>query len=83
MHRDNLINSGIIPLVFEKVDDYDGITLGDKLEIQDPVALVENGRGTVRNVTSGKSFGVRAEFTERQKNILKAGGTVNLYKNAK
>ena len=47
------------------------------------VALVENGRGTVRNVTSGKSFGVRAEFTERQKNILKAGGTVNLYKNAK
>lgn len=78
MHRDNLINSGILPLVFKHPADYDKITQGDVLSIN-PVALIENGGGVVDDLTSGVSVPVVLAVNARQHDILLAGGTINLY----
>ena len=43
IHRSNLINSGIIPLVFADPADYSTLKLGDKLIIEDAAAQVERG----------------------------------------
>lgn len=80
MHRDNLINSGILPLVFANEADYAGIDIDDALVISDPKKLVASGKGTVENRTKKTSFEVKLEVTDRQKKILLAGGTVNLLK---
>ena len=31
IHRNNLINHGVIPMLFENPSEYDGISLGDRL----------------------------------------------------
>ena len=53
-HRSNLINSGIIPLVFADPADYSTLKLGDKLIIEDAAAQVEREEIIVRNETTGK-----------------------------
>lgn len=78
MHRDNLINSGIIPLVFETERDYARIDAGDVLKIADPLAAIESGKAVMENVTKNYTFTARAEFNARQKNIIRAGGTINM-----
>ncbi len=80
MHRDNLINSGILPLVFSNETDYDGIDIDDALVIKDPKKLVAAGVGVVENKTKKTAFEVKLELTDRQKKILLAGGTINLLK---
>ena len=80
MHRDNLINSGILPLVFENPADYDGISSGDELEIA-ALEAVESGRAVVKNKTRNAEFIALLPLTARQKKILRAGGTVNMIKN--
>jgi aconitate hydratase len=79
IHSANLINFGILPVTFKDEKDYDRINQGDSLKI--PYArnvIKENGNMIVINVTSGISFEVIYSLSERQKNILLAGGALNL-----
>ena len=78
IHMSNLINSGILPLVFANEADYDKISQGDALCIeraqqktrgQEPFAL--------RNLTKGETYEVKLEVSERLREILLAGGLLN------
>ncbi|MCH5351105.1 MAG: aconitate hydratase [Clostridiales bacterium] len=82
IHRDNLINSGILPLVFDNPSDYDGIEQGDVLLIADPVEAVNCGKAKIENKTKGRAFTASLNVNDRQKDILKAGGTINYMKSA-
>ena len=78
MHKANLINSGIIPLVFTNPDDYNGIDEGDTLElsgIDDAIAGAD--KVTVKNITKNTKITLNAEFSERARKILLAGGLLN------
>ena len=78
MHKANLINSGIIPLVFANSDDYNGIDEGDTLElsgIDDAIAGADTV--TVINITKNTKITLNAEFSERARKILLAGGLLN------
>lgn len=79
MHRDNLINSGILPLTFSDPADYDKIDTGDNLAI-DAVSAVEYGTASVADVTKGVEIKVDLPLNDRQKAILRAGGTINAIK---
>lgn len=82
IHSANLINFGIIPLTFKTESDYDQIDSGDELEISDiRKVLSENKPLIVKNLTKGKQFEVNYELSERQKNILLAGGMLSYIKN--
>ena len=82
IHAANLINNGIIPITFKNPDDYDTFTLGDELELPDVRRRIENGEEIVivnksKNITS---VGI-VNLSERQKQMLCAGGLLNYTKN--
>ncbi|MFQ5862467.1 MAG: aconitate hydratase [Candidatus Brocadiales bacterium] len=78
IHRNNLINTGILPLVFADESGYDLIDKGDQLKLQDVRAvLVENKPITVLNTTKGKEIKVEHRFTNREAQIVLAGGLLN------
>lgn len=80
IHRSNLINSGILPLEFKEVSDYDRIEQGDSIElIGIKEAIQENLEDiTVTNLTKNITFKVRLSFSPREKEALLAGGIINL-----
>ena len=81
IHVANLINSGIIPFVFEDESDYDGIELGDELVIEGLRTKILNGQPViVTNKTKGVQIPLRAQFFDRQAEILAAGGMLNYTK---
>jgi aconitate hydratase len=75
IHRSNLINFGILPLVFEDEADYDRIEQGDKLSISDLFLTVDGLQEyRVENTTKGYSFNVKSVFNERERELIKTGG---------
>lgn len=80
IHKNNLINNGILPLVFEDPVDYDRIVVGDDLKIDDAVDAIGTGHVTLINVTKNESYPLSIEISERQREMLVAGGLINRMK---
>ena len=83
IHVANLINAGIMPLTFKNPDDYDKINEGDKLTLSNVFEGMEKGEIILKNENSGEEMVLVASFTERQKDILKAGGLLAYTKEGK
>ncbi len=81
IHRQNLINAGILPLEFVNEADYDTIEQGDTLCIENVRSAIENG-GTIKvvNVTRGTELAVRCELSERMRDIILCGGLLDYTK---
>lgn len=79
IHRDNLINFGILPLVFVNPEDYDAIDERDELVIESARDQLVAGAETltIRNLTKEKSFEVKPTLSPRQVKIIMAGGLLN------
>ena len=81
IHRDNLINSGILPLTFVKESDYDGIEMGDKFVIENAVEQVKaGGTVTLKNLTKGTAIECNLPLTDRQRTFILKGGVLNSLK---
>lgn len=81
IHMANLINSGIVPLVFENADDYDTVSQGDDLAIEDIIGQLKKGDIIeVENKTTGKKFNTLVSLSQRQRAMLIAGGLLNYTK---
>jgi aconitate hydratase len=85
IHAANLINNGIIPLVFMNEADYDRLASGDQLVIANAPAQVEAAvKGqpfTISNQTQGYGIQAVVQLSERQAAMLLAGGLLNFTKN--
>lgn len=79
IHRANLINAGILPLTFVNEADYDSISQGDVLALENVRKLVEDGvtQFNVINKTTGKEIPVLCELSGRTKDIMLAGGLLD------
>jgi len=73
IHVANLINAGIMPFTFKNEEDYNKVQQGDVLKLKDIYAGMDNGSITLINVTTGEEIPLVCSFTDRQKEILKAG----------
>ena len=81
IHRSNLINAGILPLTFKNEADYDKISQGDSLEIENVRENIASGKPLfVINRTTGDKIEVVCELSGRTKDILLAGGLLNYTK---
>jgi aconitate hydratase len=79
IHRANLINFGIIPADFVNADDYDKLTAGAEIEITNVRnALSGNGELTLKSGTI--SIPLKVSLTEREKEMILAGGLINATK---
>ena len=74
IHVANLINAGIIPLTFENAEDYEKLNTYDTIEIENIFEGLENGKLAISVNESLEKITLIADFTERQRAILKAGG---------
>ncbi len=77
IHRANLINFGILPLVFSNPSDYDSIAAEDELVINGLHAQLENEKIILES--PGKSSHIEAYhgLSSRQMAVVKAGGLLN------
>ena len=79
IHMANLINFGILPLVFVNHQDYENIAQGDQLEI-DIETVREQEQAIVRNRTKNISIPVSNSLTAEEIEIIKKGGRLNWIK---
>ncbi len=80
IHRANLINFGILPLVFSDPDMYETISKGDQIEIGDIKDILANGIEEIPIIdkTRGSTIITTFEASQRDRKILLAGGLLNL-----
>ncbi len=80
IHRSNLINSGILPLVFANPADYDTLELGDELVIENAPQQVKADTIKVKNVTKGLVYDTKPNFSDLEINMILKGGKINAIK---
>ena len=80
IHRSNLINSGILPLVFDDPADYDDFALGQKLVIENAREQVKNPVILLKNPETGKEYKAISKFSELEIEMIMAGGRINQIK---
>jgi aconitate hydratase len=76
IHQANLVNFGIVPLLFNNPSDYDEIEQGDSIEISDIKKVIETGGKDIKakNVTKNKDITLKLYLTDMQRKIILAGG---------
>lgn len=77
IHRSNLINSGIAPLVFNDPNDYKDIELMDDLIIENAVEQVKSGTVVVKNKTKLKEYTAKTNLSKKELSMILAGGKIN------
>jgi aconitate hydratase len=78
IHMANLINSGILPLTFENEADYGAIAEGDVLSIENaPAQIRAKGKIAVLNETNAKEIRADIALSDRQREMILAGGLLN------
>ena len=80
IHKANLINNGIIPMEFKNEEDYNSISLIDNLEIKHIKQALQSGEVIVSNLTKKEDYIVKIDLTEKEKDVIKAGGRLNYVK---
>ena len=80
IHVANLINAGILPMVFEDPADYDQLEQDADLYISGIFGGMKAGKLTVIDRVTGHKFNVICNLTQRQQAILLAGGLLNYTK---
>lgn len=80
IHRKNLINMGIIAIIFKDDADYEKIAQGDRIEIKNLFKGVDEEKldiQVIRNDGSMETISVLLPLLAQEKEILKAGGALN------
>lgn len=81
IHAANLVNSGILPMIFDNEADYDTIGQLDELVIENAPNQISHGNViTVKNVTKSLEYKMNIDLSDRQKEIMLAGGLINYTK---
>ena len=81
IHQANLVNAGILPITFDEPGDYDKITQGDELALEGVrEKLISGEKVTLKNRTTGEEYPVTCNVSDRQRDIILAGGLLNYTK---
>ena len=78
IHKANLINFGILPLVFENPADYDHLQPGDRLVLPELRQRLLNGAERLPLLINDQECWVRVELSSRHRQIIAAGGLLNV-----
>jgi aconitate hydratase len=81
IHGQNLVNFGIVPLLFDDAADHEVIAPGDVLHVEGiHAALREHAPIEIHDRTRDHRFAVHHDLSERQVRVLIAGGLINEYR---
>ena len=77
IHWRNLINFGILPLIFDNPNDYDEMEQGDIIEIQECNQIPDVNQLEALITNKNKTIKLNLDISKRQKEFLMAGGLIN------
>ena len=80
IHVANLINAGILPLTFKNPADYDLLEQGHNLRLSDIQQGMRDGKILLVDENTGKKMSLVCDLTQRQMDIVTAGGLLNYTK---
>lgn len=80
IHKGNLINHGIIPMIFANPADYDGLELEDELEIENLLEQIPTRMITIKNKKRHFQFDVKLEITDNEMEVVLNGGQLTYLK---
>jgi aconitate hydratase len=82
IHRQNLINFGIVPFVFASEDDFGQVKQGDVIRLTHVCEALEGEetRVPLLNRTTGQRLSVLLDVSPREAEVLLAGGLLNYTK---
>ncbi len=80
IHKANLVNFGILPLIFKNPADMELFDQGVQVSFPDVRRLVENGASEIPVLVNGREITTLLEVSDRQRQELIAGGTLNFVK---
>ena len=80
IHRQNLTNFGVLPLVFADPSDFDKIEQGDELELKDVRAGIQHEGRTVEvyNRTKDETYAATHTMTPREVEMVLHGSQINV-----
>jgi aconitate hydratase len=77
IHRANLVNFGILPLIFCSDDEYNSLSAGDELVIEEPGEQLKSEVVIIKNISKNREIKARHGLSPRQLDLIKAGGLLN------
>ena len=80
IHKGNLVNHGVIPMIFENPDDYDKLELMDELEIENLLDQIPTRKVTVTDKTKNFIFQVNLDLTDAEIQVVLSGGQLRYLK---
>ena len=80
IHKANLCNFGILPLVFKDPSDYEGIAEHSKIILKDIRRRLDRGDREIPVEVGGRQIMTLLDVSDRQRNYLLAGGALNSVK---
>lgn len=80
IHKGNLVNHGVIPMLFEDPSDYDKIDLLDELEIDNLLDQIPTREVVVKDVTKDFEFKVKLDLSDNEVEVVLSGGQLRYLK---
>lgn len=80
IHKGNLVNHGIIPMLFADPEDYDRIDQMDELEIDGLRDQIAERRVLIKDRTRGFSFEVVLDLSDSELEVILCGGQLRYLK---
>ena len=77
IHKANLVNFGIVPLEFADEAGYEKIKQGDNVRLEGIRDAIKGGQTEITVSVNGESIATRLDISQRQREILLAGGMLN------
>jgi aconitate hydratase len=77
IHRQNLVNYGVLPLVFAEPKDYERLEQGDVLIARDLHQTLASGGDVILEVEGKGAISTRHGLTEKQIAVILEGGLIN------
>lgn len=74
IHKGNLINHGIIPMLFKCQEDYDKLDLLDELEIENLLDQIPTREIVIRDKTKDFTFKARLDVSDNELEVILSGG---------
>ena len=80
IHKGNLVNHGVIPMLFADPAAYDSIDQMDELEIDNLLDQIPTRRITIKNLTKHFEFEAVLDLTDNELEVILAGGQLRYLK---
>lgn len=80
IHKGNLINHGIIPMIFENPEDYEKLELADELEIDQLLDQIPTRTVEIKDKTKDFTFRAKLDLTDNEVDVVLSGGQLSYLK---